>query len=304
MFADSPNMVIDCANGVGYSTARSFLPQLLPNIKFINTGDGALNEQCGADYVKTSKCCPLNALNDGTLHASLDGDADRLILSFVDKNARFCLLDGDRMAALMALYFQQEKRRRSLQLSIGVIQTAYANGASTEYIEDRLGIPVMFTSTGVKHLHRAAVAFDIGIYFEANGHGTVLFSREAQTAFPEISHLVNQCVGDALSDLLLVLVVLKQLNMSPQEWYSMYSDKPSCLLKVPVEDRSIFKVTDADRKVESPEGLQSRIDALIGSGSRAFLRPSGTENVVRVFAEANTQDEADHLAGRVARLIQ
>ena len=304
MSADFPPIVVDCANGVGYSTARSFLPQLLPDVNFINTGDGILNEDCGADYVKTNKRCPLNALEDGKLHASLDGDADRLVMYYVDKNASFCLLDGDRMATLMALYFQQEKRRRSLQLSIGVVQTAYANGASTEYIEKRLGVPVTFTSTGVKHLHRAAIAFDIGIYFEANGHGTVLFSNEAKAAFPEISHLVNQCVGDALSDLLLVIVVLRQLNMSPQEWHMLYSDKPSCLLKVPVKERNIFKVTDADRKLEAPEGLQSQIDALIGPQCRAFLRPSGTENVVRVFAEANTQIEADRLGAEIAQLVR
>ena len=118
--ADFPHIVLDCANGVGYSTARSFLPRLLPDVKFINTGDGVLNENCGADYVKTNKRCPLNATDDGALHASLDGDADRLVMYYVDKNANFCLLDGDRMATLMALYFQQEKRRRSLQLSIGV----------------------------------------------------------------------------------------------------------------------------------------------------------------------------------------
>ena len=36
------------------------------------------------------------------------------------------------------------------------------------------------TSTGVKHLHHRAAQFDIGVYFEANGHGTVLFSNRAQ----------------------------------------------------------------------------------------------------------------------------
>ena len=114
---------------------------------------------------------------------------------------------------------------------------------------------------------------------------------------------MNQCVGDALSDLLLVIVVLRQLNMSPQEWHMLYSDKPNCLLKVPVRERSIFKVTDADRKLEAPEGLQSKIDALIGPQCRAFLRPSGTENVVRVFAEANTQAEADRLGAEIAQLV-
>ena len=59
---------------------------------------------------------------------------------------------------------------------IGVVQTAYANGASTKFLKTELGIETVFTPTGVKHLHREATRFDVGIYFEANGHGTVLFS--------------------------------------------------------------------------------------------------------------------------------
>lgn len=43
------------------------------------------------------------------------------------------------------------------------------------------GIPVICTSTGVKYLHHRAAQFDIGVYFEANGHGTILFSEDAQT---------------------------------------------------------------------------------------------------------------------------
>lgn len=43
-----------------------------------------------------------------------------------------------------------------------------------------MGCQVVMTPTGVKHLHAAAHEFDIGIYFEANGHGTVLFSSSAQ----------------------------------------------------------------------------------------------------------------------------
>ena len=56
------------------------------------------------------------------------------------------------------------------------MQTAYANGASTTYLAG-LGLAVVRTPTGVKHLHAAAGAFDVGIYFEANGHGTVLFGQ-------------------------------------------------------------------------------------------------------------------------------
>ena len=58
------------------------------------------------------------------------------------------------------------------------MQTAYANGSSTRYMKEQLGLDVVLAKTGVKHLHHAAESYDIGIYFEANGHGTVLF-REA-----------------------------------------------------------------------------------------------------------------------------
>src|SRR5258708_15367505 len=58
-------------------------------------------------------------------------------------------------------------------------QTAYANGAATEYVEKVLKLPVTVTPTGVKHLHHAAARYDIGVYFEANGHGTVLLDRKS-----------------------------------------------------------------------------------------------------------------------------
>ena len=84
------------------------------------------------------------------------------------------------------------------------------------------------TQTGVKHLHHKAVEFDIGIYFEANGHGTVIFSKRALETFQKavedtklsetekeagrqllaLTSLINQTVGDSISDMLLVEVIL------------------------------------------------------------------------------------------------
>lgn len=75
------------------------------------------------------------------------------------------------------LFFQS-----GLTLKLGLVQTAYANGASTAYITEKLGVPVACAKTGVKHLHHVALQFDIGVYFEANGHGTVIFSKAAREA--------------------------------------------------------------------------------------------------------------------------
>lgn len=116
---------------------------------------------------------------------SVDGDADRLIYYYMDENNGFHLMDGDRMATLIASYFKEILEKTELDLNLGLVQTAYANGASTEYISKKLKVPVACVSTGVKHLHHKALDYDIGVYFEANGHGTVIFSNNAKEKLKE-----------------------------------------------------------------------------------------------------------------------
>ena len=67
------------------------------------------------------------------------------------------------------------------------MQTAYANGSSTGYMRDELGMTVLLAKTGVKHLHHLAESFDIGIYFEANGHGTILFKESLLQKLAKVS---------------------------------------------------------------------------------------------------------------------
>lgn len=58
------------------------------------------------------------------------------------------------------------------------MQTFYANYASSEYLLQNYKMEPIYAATGVKFLHEKAEHFDIGVYFEANGHGTVIFSEE------------------------------------------------------------------------------------------------------------------------------
>ena len=61
------------------------------------------------------------------------------------------------------------------------MQTAYANGASTRYLTKTLGLRVVKTATGVKHLHKAAEEVDVGVYFEANGAPTLVVHSPPHT---------------------------------------------------------------------------------------------------------------------------
>jgi phosphoacetylglucosamine mutase len=246
------------------------------------------------------------------------------------------LLDGDKIAVLLASFLREEVNAAlpvldGFEPSFAAIQTAYANGASTKHLR-AAGVPVEMTATGVKHLHHAAAKYDLGVYFEANGHGTVLFSdaivlklrsyvqtrlagtggkplgalgqtnskRESTAARRLLAFhkLSNQGVGDALSDMLLVESVLRLRGWSVKDWNGMYTDLPSRQAKLSVKDRTTIVCTNDETRVISPASLQAALDAAVskyGQG-RCFVRPSGTEDAVRVYAEAESQESADALA--------
>lgn len=117
--------------------------------------------------------------------------------------------------------------------------------------------------------------------------------------------LINQTVGDALSDLLMVEVILRDRHWTFPHWDQAYLDLPSRLVKVSVHDRFIFETTEADTVLVKPAGLFEQIQALVAKyhQGRSFVRPSGTEDVVRVYAEAANRTECDELAFKVAGLV-
>jgi phosphoacetylglucosamine mutase len=106
--------------------------------------------------------------------------------------------------------------------------------------------------------------------------------------------------------MLLVEVILAHKGWTMKEWLGTYVDLPNRLVRVEVRDRNIFKTEDAERKLVEPKGIQGNIDQLVGkfSEGRSFARASGTEDAVRVYAEAATRAEADQLATRVAELVK
>ncbi|KAL7058272.1 hypothetical protein AAHC03_016406 [Spirometra sp. Aus1] len=345
---------VDCAHGVGGIAMTSLAANLhlelikptypadsprvcLHTFNTLSHDKHLLNNKCGADFVKLYGLRPqLTPSSDDRLAftgpsnerwASIDGDADRLIYFYPDPAQgaaeRVELIDGDRMAVLFASFIINELKRQTPvpSLRLGVVQTAYSNSAATGYLQRNLGVEVAFAKTGVKHLHKAAKSFDFGIYFEANGHGTILLSEAAEgflSGLPSDSllraffSLVNTAVGDALADLLLVEFVLAARQLSLRDWRAMYEVLPSRQLKVAVADRYVIKVSEDEFHTLQPDGIQAAIDTLVtkadsvagqAGSSRAFIRPSGTEDTVRVYAESTTQSLADWLAQSVAQLV-
>jgi phosphoacetylglucosamine mutase len=322
------------------------------NIGETEAEKASLNDGVGAEHCQKERLPPNGFLAEkskGWRCASLDGDADRLVYWYWDTNGQWKLLDGDKIASIAAAFLAEQltalgaeiigeathshdthddildhsidlqtitsmdKNKPFGRVSVGVVQTAYANGASTYYIKNNLQLPVIIAKTGVKHVHAAAASFDVGVYFEANGHGTILFHKSflarlaqtpsynestiaarARTRLLAASRLINQAIGDAISDALFIEAVLALKKWSITDWDALYIDLPSRQLKLAVPDRTAINTTADETRVVKPQELQDEIDKLVSnvSKARAFVRPSGTEDVVRVYAEAETQELA------------
>lgn len=330
-------IAVDCANGVGSLALRSALDALgaaLPGVVTVNAvHDGPLNSGCGADFVQKRRVMPEvygavegRKVGDEAVWASLDGDADRLVMYRRVRDGRGIeIADGDRFATLTAGFVAKYLARAGCaDVVVGVGQTAYSNGAATACLEAMRGVEVVVAKTGVKHLEIAVERFDVGIYWEPNGHGTVMYRDEfasrlamlAESATGDaaaavgvlqaVGRLANQAVGDGIADMLLALAILAREDMDFSDWMRGYAERCSANLVVRVADKAVIETADCDREVVHPRALRDAVAAACNAeGCRAFVRPSGTEDVVRVYAEAPAghEDAAQSIAEVIGRAV-
>lgn len=304
---------VDCANGVGtlrLVEMKESLHKVGLELVLYNTGDGRLNHMCGADYVEKEVKFPCNMENipEYARCCSIDGDADRIVY-FTKKNDQMELLNGDKIACLFAQFCNVHCEEHEYKPNIGLIQTAYSNGSSTLFVKNNMpNVNIQCTHTGVVHLHKEAKHFDIGVYFEANGHGTVLFNNKntitAQPLFG-ISQLLSQLTGDAIGNMLAIEYILIK-HTTFRNWITLYKDLYTRQEKIYTQ-RNAFETTDFARVCVKPSGLQAVIDIAMSKYAnnkvRAFVRPSGTEDIVRLYVEGNNKTSLGEVAILVSEAI-
>lgn len=179
---DRTHLVIDCSNGIGYQSSKRFYNQYMKDffkVKFINTSDVEhLNAGCGAEHVHKEAKLPAHFPVETSVEGlSLDGDADRLVY-FRNLDGQCIRIDGDKQSALLTLGVHKLMKEffPKVEFTFGVVMTPYSNFGLVNLLKSNK-IPFHVTPTGVKYTHRKAGEFDIGIYFEANGHGTMMIQE-------------------------------------------------------------------------------------------------------------------------------
>lgn len=340
-------LVIDCANGLsGY--CKDKINEVLQKgnkdlkVYFINVDYLAyekLNNNCGAEFTHKERKYPLNKVEqypNVIKNLSFDGDVDRIIYYIYNKdiNENIKLIDGDRLIVLYSTILNYFIKLLSPNLqnkfyeniNIGIITTAYANGSLMKYIEEKLkGLKLDLAKTGVKYLHLKARNYDIAVYFEANGHGTIYCNEKLIEKFNLLNSLIenskdsqileliqkyismfNPSIDDSISSLIATESALKVLDYSIEDVYLMYKELPALNTKVSVKDKNIFKTNDNETRLVEPENVQKIIDEVVAKckNGRAFIRPSGTEDVVRIYAEAESIEEAKEITNHLVEALK
>lgn len=249
---------LDCANGSASAIAKNVFDALGAETHVIhNNPDGVnINTNCGSTHIEgLQKYVVENGLDVGFAY---DGDADRCLAVDGEGN----LVDGDKIMYICGKYM---KEQRSL-VNNTVVTTIMSNFGLYKALE-REGIAFEKTAVGDKYVYENMSQNGHCLGGEQSGH--IIFSKHATT-------------GDGILTSLKIMEVMLEKKESLKKLADEVEIYPQVLKNVRVHDK---KTAQDDPDVQAE--VQKVSDAL-GDTGRILLRQSGTEPVVRVMVEAET----------------
>jgi phosphoglucosamine mutase len=264
-------VLLDCANGATHQVAPAIFRRLRAQLTVLHAEpDGRnINDGCGSTHVEGLAAAMREGGHD--IGFAFDGDGDRVLA--IDRHG--VVVDGDELVALAALHLRAAGRLPG----DGVAVTVMTNYGFHTAMRDA-GIEVATTAVGdryvLEELRRRAWALG----GEQSGHIIDLgFNRS----------------GDGIAAALLTLEALAGRDLADR---AAMRRLPQRLVNVPVADRDAAMASEALAEAVARESA-----ALAGRG-RVLVRPSGTEQLVRVMVEAPADAEAEETCARLVQIVQ
>lgn len=265
-------IVVDCANGATYQIGPLVLRELDARLDAIGIEPNGLNINDGVGSTHPQALAARVLATGADLGIAFDGDGDRVL--FVDGEG--IVRDGDDLLYVLACDWQESGR-----LQGPVIGTLMTNYGFERALGER-GIGFLRAQVGDRHVHQAMVEHGSVLGGEASGH--LLCLDRAST-------------GDGIVSALQVLEVLRRRGISLQQALKGLSKVPQKTINVRYGNGA------QPAQADSVKAALADAQAAVHGRGRAFLRPSGTEPVVRVTVEADDdalmQQTLDKLAGAV-----
>jgi phosphoglucosamine mutase len=270
---DGLNVALDCANGSAFSVAPKLFEKLGANVSAIATNpDGKnINDGVGSTHPEAIE----SFMKEGTFDVgfAFDGDSDRVMLFDGEGN----LYDGDYIIYLLAKELKKQGKLNNDQ----VVVTVMANLGLINALEEN-NITAHKAKVGDRFVMQFIDEFEASLGGEQSGH--IILPDYITT-------------GDGL----LAAVILADIIKKKPETFKVLKDEmkklPQVLINVKVEDKEVVNHKDVQDLIKEEEQI-------LENSGRVLLRPSGTEPLVRVMVEAETEEKCQEVAEKIASKIE
>ena len=259
-------VILDCANGAASYAGPTVLQEVGAEVITIcNTPDGInINANCGSTHPEQLQRAVLEYGAD--LGLAMDGDADRLIA--VDEQGN--IVDGDFIMVICAL----AQKAKSTLVQDAIVVTVMSN-LGLHLALKKAGITIYETQVGDRYVMEELLRTGAKLGGEQSGH---------------IIFLDQNTTGDGLLSALHLLSVMKEQKMPLSQLASQMQQLPQVHLNAVVEHKERI-MQDERLLVKVKEAKQA-----LGDQGRVLVRPSGTEQMIRVMVEGPDQQALKELA--------
>ena len=264
---------LDCANGSSYSVAKGVFDALGAKTYAIGMEpDGTnINDNCGSTHIENLQKYVVD--NDLDIGFAYDGDADRCLA--VDDKGQ--VIDGDCILYLCGCYLKDKG-----ELNNNTVVTTIMSNLGLYKAFDKVGISYEKTAVGDKYVNANMMQYGHSLGGEQSGH--IIFSKYAVT-------------GDGVLTSLMLMEVMLEKKQKLSELRKGLTIYPQLLKNVRVGDKPTAK-NDPDVVAATEEVAKA-----LGDNGRILIRESGTEPVIRVMVEAETQELCEKYVDRVVNVL-
>lgn len=270
---DGLRIVLDCAHGAAYKIAPAVFWELGAEVYALGTNPNGFNINDGYGAMHPQRLQEAVWAHHADIGIALDGDADRLVI--VDETGS--VIEGDFLLAALALAWA----KKGLLTNNGIVTTILSNFALEEFLKKK-EINLIRTSVGDRYVSESMKTYHYPIGGEPSGH---IIIGEASTT------------GDGILAALHILSYLIEEKQKASFLKSFYSPLPQKSFNLRGIKKSILERSHVTKKIQD-------MQSYLSSRGRIIVRPSGTEELIRIMIEAENTSLLEEIAHNILTFFE
>ncbi len=265
---------IDAANGATATSVNRLFADLETDFYTMGTSPNGLNINDGVGSTHPEKLAEFVVEKGADAGLAFDGDGDRIIA--VDERGQ--IVDGDKIMYICAKHLAQQKRLKQDT----IVTTVMSNLGFHKAVEE-IGLKDVITQVGDRYVVEEMRKNDYNFGGEQSGH---------------MVFLDFNTTGDGMLSGIQLLSIMKQTGKKLSELADEVTIYPQKLVNIRVSNKN------GAMDVPAIKAVIDEVEAEMNGEGRILVRPSGTEPLLRVMAEAPTDEKVNYYVDKIADIVR